>query len=172
MTRLLALDIATTTGYAVDMPSGGDRPLFGNFKVDSDGGDALGRAFAQFRRDLLGLISLHQPEVIAFEAALTERLHGLDASLLLLGLGAMVELTGFELDLDVYSCDVSTVRRHFVGSAYPKNPKVVVMDRCKLLGWSPKTFDESDAGAVWDYAKAMLRAGEVEALAVHAARLA
>lgn len=170
MTRVLALDLALTTGWAADMPSGGDKPCFGHFKTDSDGGEALGRAFFECRRNVLELIGLHEPDLIVFEAALSERVHGLDTSLLLLGLGAMVELVGFEQDLDVYSADVQTVRRHFVGQGFPKNAKQVVFDRCRSLGWNPQTFDESDAGAVFDYAKAMIRAGDFEAKAEAAAK--
>ena len=69
MHRVLALDIASCTGWAADFPSGGDRPVMGAFRVRPEGED-LGPAFCDFEGQIEGLIAVHQPTVLAFEAPL------------------------------------------------------------------------------------------------------
>lgn len=163
MIRVLGLDLALCCGWSVDAPSGGDKPVIGSFQLDWDKGEALGRALFHCRRELRGLIALHKPETVAFEAALSERLHGLNTSTLLLGLCAVVELTAFEAGLECWSCDVQSVRKHFVGNGWAK--KEDVMLRCRALGWTPQNYDQSDSAALWDYARSTLRAGDVLAKA-------
>lgn len=48
---------------------------------------------------------------------------------------------------------VNSVRAHFIGKGnLPGDEgKRLVKQRCLQLGWEPKNYDESDAGAVWDY---------------------
>lgn len=57
------------------------------------------------------------------------------------------------------SVAVSTVRKYFLGAG--NIPKAIAkpraMERCRLLGWDPDNYDESDAGALWAYGVNQLR---------------
>lgn len=161
MVRVLALDIASATGWAADRPSGGDRPVCGTFKVRPEGED-LGPLYADFEEGLEGLIGLHQPTVLAFEAPLvfggdtgSKRKTNHQTVRILFGLAAVAEKVGWQHNLDVYELHIQTVRKHFVGSG--RADKSEVMARCRLLGWDPPSLDASDACACWDYARHTLR---------------
>lgn len=169
--RLLTFDIALTTGWASDRPSGGEVPVTGHFTVDADGGEAHGRAAFHWRREALGLIALHRPTVIAYEAPLPERfgnrtLHSFAGAQVLLGLCFVCNMVAFEAGIEIFACDVGSVRTHFCGSRFAK--KDDVMHRCRVLGYPFKTDDEADAAALWDYSRSTLRAGEVLAKAARA----
>lgn len=172
--RVLALDIASTTGWACDRPSGGEIPVCGHFTVDTDGGNAEGRAATDFRRRLLELCSLHRPDHVVIEAPLPERsstgahIHGLQTASILLGLSMVAKGVAFEVRAEEWTVDVQSVRAHFLGSRWGK--KIDVMARCRILKYPAQTHDEADACALWDYAKAVLRSGEVMARAEVGAR--
>lgn len=164
MIRILALDIALTTGWASDMPSGGDKPCFGSFTVDADKGEAMGRAAFHFERELRGLIQVHNPTDLAYEAPISERAHGPWVAELVLGLCCLVNKLAFELELEAWACEISPVRKHFIGDGRSrKEAKQEVWDRCKLLGWQPQTLDQSDAGAVWCYAHDTIKSAQIKA---------
>jgi Holliday junction resolvasome RuvABC endonuclease subunit len=161
MKRVLALDIATTTGFAVDRPGGGDKPLTGTFRSEHDGDD-LGQAYVEFEQQLCDLIAVHAPEVLTFEAALviggkkgTTRPTNIATVRKLFGLSAVAELVGTRANLEVYEAHIQTVRRHFVGNGRAEKPEIY--DRCKLLGWDVRSMDASDAAAIWDYTRHTLR---------------
>jgi Holliday junction resolvasome RuvABC endonuclease subunit len=172
--RILALDIATTTGYAVDKPGGGDTPLSGSFRCSHFDND-VGDAYVEFEQHLVELIGVHKPDVLVFEAPLV--LVGGDRSTVktnqqtarkLFGLAAIAELIGARSHLRVFECDVSAVRSHFLGRArFHKNEvKQAVMRRCQQLGYSPNGYDAADGCAVWDYARHRLRVAGIAAFAL------
>lgn len=159
--RVLALDIATNSGWAADRPDGGDAPISGEFRVPTDGED-LGLAFVVFERQLLDLMAVHQPDVLCFEAPLPvlNRNHRTAPTSehtvrLLFGLASVAELVGRRADLEVYEAKVQTVRKHFVGNGYAGKPEVAA--RCRLLGWKVVGHDAADACAAWDFARHTLR---------------
>lgn len=159
--RVLALDVASCTGWAADRPSGGDRPVCGAFKVRAEGED-LGGAFCDFEEQLEGLIALHVPTVLAFEAPLvfggpggSTRQTNHQTVRVLFGLAAIAELVGTRRGLDVYELHIQSVRKHFVGRG--RAQKADVLQRCRLLGWDPPGMDAADACACWDYARHTMR---------------
>lgn len=159
--RVLALDVATVTGFAVDRPAGGDAPTTGAFRVKVVDED-LGAAFLDFEERVEDLIAVHQPAVLAFEAPLvigggrgTTRPTNHNTIRLLFGLAAIAELVGTRRQLRVFEAHIGTVRRHFCGSG--RADKADVMARCRLLGWDVKTNDAADGAAIWDFARHTLR---------------
>jgi len=181
MARVLALDIATTSGWACDGPPdkhGQLRPVGGTFSAPGDMNE-LGRAYIRFAEHLTGLINLHQPAVLAFEAPLVLAHGGRTAVFTtqattrkLFGLAAIAEYIATLRGLDVYELNVQQVRRHFLGSARPGNrveTKRAVMERCRSLGWAPASHDIADAMACWSYTKGCLRSGGIVAGPLYAA---
>lgn len=176
MKRVLALDIATVTGFAVDRPTGGDKPLTGTFRSEHDGDD-FGQAYVEFERQLCDLIAVHNPEVLTFEAALvvggnrgTTRPTNINTIRKLFGLSSVAELVGTRAGLTVYEAHIQTVRRHFCGNGRAEKPEVY--DRCRLLGWDVKSMDASDAAAIWDYTRHTLRQPNLVAGPIFAGRQA
>jgi Holliday junction resolvasome RuvABC endonuclease subunit len=168
--RLLALDIATCSGWAVDPPGGGDRPLSGSFRAPSDG-ENYGRPFVAFTDWLDGMIQVHQPDIVAFEAPLvvggrngTTRPTNAHTVRLLFGLASMAEMVAERRSVDSFECHIQTVRKHFVGSG--RADKREVMQRCRVFGWAPVDDNAADACAIWSFAKATLESAAVRARAV------
>ena len=162
MGRLLALDIATVSGFAIDGPEDW-KPLTGTVRCTADGDD-YGRAYVAFERWLTDFIAVHRPDVMAFEAPLivggrsgTSRPTNHGTARLLFGLSAVAELVGNRAGLRVFECHIQTVRRHFTGNG--RCQKAEVRARCRTLGWDVQSNDAADAAAIWDFARSVLRPG-------------
>ncbi len=156
--RLLALDIATTTGFAVDRPAGSNTPgpMTGTFTCRG-GGFRQGAAGHSFGNWLHKVIAHFNVEALVFEAPLlggSAIVMNKQTARLLIGLAFVAETCAYGRKIPVFEANVQTVRRHFVGHGRPKNPKQAVMERCRILGWEFRNHDEADAAAVWAYTKA------------------
>jgi Holliday junction resolvasome RuvABC endonuclease subunit len=164
--RVMFWDIATATGYAVDWPSGGDKPLTG-IVLARHSGDDLGEAFDALDRGLTELIQVHKPDEIAFEASFPfqgdgastrpTNYHTLRKTL---GLVAIAEKCAWRAGIAPYECNISAIRKHFTGIGRFKTSaaaKAEVLQRCKVLGWPVKSLDEADAAAGWSFTKGMLQ---------------
>jgi hypothetical protein len=159
MTKTLALDLATCTGFAL-----GDRSgviLCGSRRLPKTGDDvgAFGRAF----RDWLTIgLGRHKPELVVFEQPM---LRGADTNLntlrKLYGLAMMVELVcgdkkaGF--DIPVKEVNNGDWIKHFLGAGnVPRDSdarKKAVFRICKIRGWHPEDgdYDAADALGILDY---------------------
>ena len=73
--------------------------------------------------------------------------------MLLIGLAAVTEMIAASRGIPCSAANMQSVRKNFVGSGRPGNPKKAVADRCKLLGWTCRDDNQSDACAVWSFAK-------------------
>ena len=161
---VLALDIATKTGFAHDSPEDG-RPLTGVFRAPAPEGDAedgweFGRTFAGYRRWLVGLIGMVKPATVAFEAPL-QIVQGNRSKVrtnqntirILFGLAAITEMVIAEAGVRPYEANVMTVKRHFAGSGHAD--KAAMKARCRQLGWQIVDDNAADAAALWAYMKAL-----------------
>lgn len=163
--RVLALDIATNLGVAVDMASRTDRPLLFSINLGRDDG-YLGRTFAVYGRRLTEIVKKFAPDVIAYEAALEQKrgekaINSLTVSQKLLGLVAITQMVGYQRELRISPCNIQQVRRDFVGNG--RADKDAIFDQCKVLGWHPRDFDQSDAAAVWSYMHGYLKQRDIVA---------
>lgn len=151
--RGLALDLGGITGWAADDPDGGTVPLADIWDC-SHVGSKLGPAFLKFEHHLLAAIRRLQPNYVCFEAAVVPRWGrtNINTSRKLLGLGAIVELTGERLGLPVYDVHLGSARRHFVGNA--RAQKSDIWHQCKLNGWPAMDLNATDAICVLVYARA------------------
>jgi hypothetical protein len=161
---VLALDIATTTGWAHDDATG-QKPLSGTFRAPrpaglSEEGLEYGRTFAAFRKWLVDFIGVVKPGTLAFEAPL-QIVQGHRAKVstnqsairILFGLAAIAEMTATECNLRPYECNVQTVKRHFTGSGHAD--KDAMMARCRQLGWPAQDHNGADACGVWCLVKGL-----------------
>lgn len=153
--RVLALDIATTTGWACDGPTPGV-PVSGTFKTPFAGGEEFGSGFVAFEAWLSDMMSVMRPEVLAFEAPVPRAsAHGFQTTRILLGLATIAELVAAQNGVPCFETHIQSVRLHFTGSG--RCDKRDVMHRCRVLGWAVVQLDASDACAVWDFTKVALR---------------
>lgn len=171
MTKVLALDLATCTGWAIDGPGRNARgdvvPLHGSRRAGPAiiGETEYGATYVDFRDWLVDLVSVHKPKYFVYEAPLrfagggnTKRGQASPATVRkLLGLCAIAEETAERLSLIHLESDVQTVRKHFCGHGFAK--KAAVIATCRMLGWHPEDDNAADALALWDFARAALRLG-------------
>jgi len=151
---ILALDLATVTGWAKGAP--GETPSCGVVKF----GDADSSSDAVFANCIKWWSEFLKPEPrpvkIMLEAMLPpgakkgetnratrDRLAGLHGII-----RGIAHLRGV---FDVGQVNVLKVRQHFLGNAH-KSSKHLVWEKCRLLGWPVEDLNASDAAAVWSYA--------------------
>jgi len=157
--RVLALDIATTSGAAFDGP--GDKPVFATLKTSIDG-EVFGPAYSKFRAWVLDLLAVNSPDLLVIEAPWVpsgSRAPSHPTSTViprvLLGLAAIAEQVAEERRVEVVELAVNTVRKHFIGHGRARNPKTLVKRRCGQLGWIVRDDHQADAAALWCYAKSI-----------------
>jgi hypothetical protein len=159
--RILALDVATTTGYAVgpidQVPAAGSIS-FGapNASENAIFGNAL-------RWISTTLEPRPRPDVVIIEAMLPpgakvgnttrqtrDRLAGLHGIV-----RAVAHLRGIA---QINQATVGDVRMHFIGTRTMKSraAKVEVVSRCTQLGWPVSDDNSADALALWSYARSLI----------------
>ena len=158
--NVLALDLATTTGWAYGKP--GSTPSFGHMRLTPPS-MSRGVAYRAFRRwlDTWWSAAPHnKPDLIVFESpAVPSIMRGhtnIDTTKLLIGLCEHLEEWAYDR-VELREASVSQVRSHFIGKNFKASlAKPMVMERCQELGWRCETHDELDACALWDYQCAWL----------------
>lgn len=159
--QILALDLATTTGWALGTVHD-PAPLCGSIQIAA--ADAsLGRLFSNWRDFLHDFLSAN-PEIriVVFEAPMDPTLmHGKrrpGTARKLIGLCAVTEELLYTLGrYDVREAQVSAVRCHFIGRNYRRAmAKALTTKRCRQLGWAPQDDNAADALALWDYQRSLL----------------
>lgn len=160
MTDVLALDIATTCGWARGRV--GDEPRCGSVRFSKPGasqlaicGRALEWAIATLRDPL--------PDVVAIEGLLPPSVMkgktNLDHDLLAQLHGVMMAVCFMRGVYRVDRYPVSKIRAHFidVGACAKGEAKLMVQRRCKSLGWLEESdADAADACALWSYQVALI----------------
>lgn len=152
--EILALDIATRTGFAFGRP--GELPRSGSIRLAPPGSSngAIGRGMMRWLADFL---KVSQPDVIYYEVPLDPRHMGRKTTFktarILLGLPFLVETISEARGVyKLREAGVQDVRKHFCGNARPKDKKQAVLARCRQLGWQPEDDNAADALALWDFA--------------------
>lgn len=173
MPHVLALDLATHTGWSADHATEPNRPEWGTVDLTADAGDygTKGVGLEQFLERRIahrrpGAISIEQPSDPQFYNAKPEpcgqcrrdiilpgskRFTNFTTLRTLIGLAFLVATIGKRHGIEVYEVPVQSWRSWFVGSN--KGGKEPTFDRCRELGWSPGGFDESDAIGLWCFSK-------------------
>ncbi len=162
--KIVALDIATTTGVCVG--ESGAAPAA--WTVNLGQGHSEEVRFSNALRLAWNLIEKNAPDLVVIEAAIG----GKFASAFLIGLVACVRGTCRLKGVKCETVTSATVRKHFLGKALSKKHfphlkpaaatkaiKQEVIDRCRIFGWEPENGDEADAMAIWDWACAVYARG-------------
>ena len=154
--RVLALDLATTTGWAYGAP--GSIPKFGHLRFAKPGASRAEtyRAF----RGWLNAKWAKAPDMIVYESpAVPSIMAGktnIDTIKLLVGLAEHLEEWAYQR-IELREARVADVRVHFIGqnmkSAFAK---AKTFEQCHVLGWKVENNDEADACALWDFQCAWL----------------
>ena len=155
--NVLALDLATVTGWAYGRP--GEVPIFGHLRFVSQGTSRAGlyRAF----RSWLDRGDGYQPDLIVYESSAVPSIMAgktnIDTIKTLIGLAEHLEEWAYNR-VELREASVSQVRSHFIGRNMKANiAKPMTMERCKELGWNVENHDDADACALWDYQCSFLR---------------
>ena len=148
---MLALDLATTTGWCFGAP--GALPKCGSLRFTKQGASRA-ETYREFRR-WLNAKWAKSPDLIVYESpALPMLMSGrtnITTVRFLIGLAEHLE-EWCHGRIELREARTADVRTHFIGGN-PKSAiaKQAVFNQCKTLGWEVQNFDESDAAALWDY---------------------
>lgn len=149
---VLALDIATRTGFAVGAP-GRQPENSGSLRFVGDDHEAI---FADALKWCAGMLRTYHPHIVAWEAPIAVSFKrgftNVNTTKILYGLPAVFGATARLLGIaDVREVPVQTIRRVFLGNGRIKKAvaKRLVMRECRARGWEPVDDNEADALALW-----------------------
>ncbi len=182
---ILALDVASTTGWAYVFP--GDQPIYGSHRIAKPGSDH-GPVSHAFRTWLGGKVMEYRPKWIVFEAPyipmprqriVRRKIGGgfvhadgspvianppppmnMETIYRLCGLCFEVEGIAAEFGIACRKIDTSSWTKGFTGAARYRGgreaKKEAVMAACKLRGWDIRDSDSADAVGIAVYAESIL----------------
>jgi hypothetical protein len=178
MGGLLALDVATTTGFAHGLP--GMRPSWGTFRAGKTNA-ATGEVLNLFRNWLEERCRELQPRWIAFEApyvpqvtparvrsasghavwTMPSRRTPINIHTLrrLISLCGLVEMVAHQHRIECREELPTKITQSFTGHgnwAGRENKKKATIRMCEVYGWPVANDNEADALALWVYAEAVL----------------
>lgn len=154
MTTILALDLASVTGWAVGEPGG--VPSHGSIRFASLG-SCHEAVFAAALKWVSDICASRSPTMVIWEAPLPTSFKrgntNIGTTTLLYGLPAVVGAVAYLRGIyDIRKADTKDVRNHFIGSN-PKRAKAkpMVIRQCRAQGWDVADDNEADALATWHY---------------------
>jgi hypothetical protein len=175
---ILALDVATCTGWAYGLP--GDRPCFGRFRSGKPR-DGLGLVLGEFRTWLDCRCEEWKPRLIAFEAPYVPRVAPktirtktgrvisiapststpIDIKVIrrLFAMAGLVELVAHDHAIPCREEASNVICKHFTGNGSwggRAGKKAATQKMCAVYGWPDVSEDEADALALWVYAESVL----------------
>ena len=159
--NILALDLATTTGYCIGPPA--LKPLlWGSLRFGSIG-SSRAQVYRHERQWLDHVIEHHRIGLVVFESPATGMMHAgkttPETQKKLTGLCEHVEEM-CHLRVELREANVSQVRAHFIGRTNLKREaaKRAIKDRCHSYGWDVGEDDNAaDSCALWSYQVSCLR---------------
>ena len=156
-TDILALDLATCTGYARGKP--GELPQCGTVRF----GEEDASANAVFAHALTWASKFLEPKprphAIIIESMLPPTALKGETSRAtrdrLAGLHGIIRAVAYCRGIyTINEVSVLTVRKHFCGSQ--NSSKHSVYEKCRMLGWSVPDMNASDAAATWHFACSLI----------------
>ena len=156
---ILALDPASTTGYAVGATNV-NTPFLGSVKLRHDetdeNADIFGRAFFWISE----LIAINAPALVAIEPPVPPgNMWGstnFRTTAISLGLNGIYLGCANAKHIPVLTAPIFTWRKHFLGAGNAKLPreeaKRAAVKQCRLLGWCAPDDDAAEAGGIWSWA--------------------
>jgi hypothetical protein len=172
---ILALDLATVTGFAIGRADGS--PRLGTWRLGASGA-TRGERGLKLLRELNDLFKIERPDRIVYEAPMTPRVMvdigtKPEHAILLLGLCMVVETVATSRGIyQVGPANVQDAREHFCGKrtfAAGYDPlrkrkipsrdmaKAAVIAQCRVMGWNVDGDDQADAACLWSYEAARVK---------------
>jgi hypothetical protein len=160
---VLALDLATTTGWALHRP-GMERPFWGSERLPGKPHE-VGRAADRLERMLRDLYIAHKAlggiSHFFFEAQHVAEQMNIDTVYKLIALGGIVEKFAFQVGALVYKVNIAEWRKHFLGrgagfKALKLDQKELAIQRCAQYGWHTDVSDEAEALGILDFSLTMI----------------
>lgn len=156
---ILALDLATITGYATGCP--GQSPRFGSVRFGKPG-TARDQSYRMFRMWVDETLTSLEPDLVVFEsAAITTAFGGkttVETIKRLIGYCEHLEEMCYRR-VELREANVSQVRGYFIGTTHVKRDaaKVLTKQKCRDYGWDVEEDNAADACALWAYQVSCLR---------------
>lgn len=163
MFTVLALDLATTTGWALHSP-GMERPFFGATVLPGKPRDVGMRAEA-LRKLLVEKQELYGPITdFVFEAQHVADNMAMDTVYMLIALGGFTEWFAHRVGGRCFKAHISEWRKHWIGRGggfkrdrFTKkylpgeDPKELAIQKCASFGWHTNVADAAEACGILDY---------------------
>lgn len=159
---VLALDLATTTGWALH-ETGMERPFFGAFRLPGGPND-VGEAADALLQFLDEKHAMFRFTHVVFEDQFLPGDMNSKTARRLMGLAAMVEWWCLKNKVRCFSVELSVWRKHFIGrgSGFKRtadrkrylpnqDPKELAIRKCAEFGWHTDIADAAEACGVLDY---------------------
>ncbi len=144
MTCILALDLATRTGFAILRPDG--RIESGEVRFDLKASEGQGMRYVKFRHWLIEVKQRHELTELVFEQVMGHGAYQVIAAHVYGGLLATLQAFGEHHRIPYHGIGVTTVKKQFAGSG--KATKEDMVRQCRALGFQPGGHNEADAIAV------------------------
>lgn len=165
--RVLALDVATKTGWAIGNTSD-NRPVSSTQRIAPPGSSA-GFLFLNFAKWLTDLMKVDRPDIVFFEAPLDPRWvksgrTNMQTVRRLMTMAGLVEMVCEGRGIyDVREADVPDVRHHFLGTRSMKGERAkrMTLNKCHTLGWEPVDDNAADALALWSYGVSTIKGNSI-----------
>lgn len=152
MTTVLALDLASSTGWACGVDSG--KPRSGVWLLGLNG--QHGHYFSALAARLEDAIATLAPSLIIAEAPLPpQRMSSSTVARVLIGLIAVAEMIAYERSVKFVEASCSDARQMVLGR--PRVPKSAVVAWCRDQGWRPADDNAADALLLLRYQHILLR---------------
>ncbi len=162
--RVLALDLATRTGWAM----GPDPVTYGTWDFRHWVG--VGQRLNMLRRKLDRTLDGRPLYGVMFETPWISPKTHQDTARLLQSMGGVVEMFCDEHGLRCFEVVAPTWRKHFLGvgqlrvgrkGSSTDQLKRMAVERCRMLGYAVRNPDEAEALGVLDYALGYLKLGDI-----------
>ena len=143
------LDVASTTGVCIGEI--GQIPEF-HSKILGARGSSHDSRFAEALKLARWLINDNGVEAVGIEAPIiVPRRDNKSTNELLMGMNANIRGWCYIKAVRCQSFEIAFIDKLFIGARQKGRAerKAAIQHRCKMLGWSPKTDDEADAGSVF-----------------------
>lgn len=174
---LLALDIASVTGFAYGDPVAHRIAVAGPLEVSTSGGEGWvkprsgfkriapvgahrGEAFHFFSGWIGATVTMLQPDWIFYEAPIMGGGKSNFATVrLLTGFASEVERLAYALSLPLpIQVQNGTIKKHWAGTG--RAEKTDMVGACRARGWKVSDHNEADALGLFDFAASRIQAGE------------
>ena len=153
--RILALDLATATGWALWASWG--EVEYGTVRLPKTGED-VGRFLLAFEGWLAPRLTEWKVELVVFEMPILPQPTQMATLRKLYGLAGVTEMVAIRAGVDVCEKNLSTIRKHFIGCGTgPREVmKRLTVEECRRRGWDPEDDNAADALALLDLAGCLL----------------